>query len=433
MSLVKTTKTEKNTAVLEISIDAETFNKEVTAVYNKKKNSITVPGFRKGKAPRHLIEQRYGASIFYEDALEAVVPAAFEEALKESELTIVAAPEYELKSVDTENGVVFEAKVTLKPEVAIDGYKGIAITRKVAPVTDEQVDDEIKRVQTRNSRTVEIEDRPAKDGDTVNIDYEGFKDGVAFNGGKAEGFDLTLGSGQFIPGFEEKVAGHNIGEEFDIDVTFPEEYHAEELKGAPVVFKIKLNAIKETVLPELDDEFAKDVSEFDTFDEYKADVKAKLEENAAKAADSGVEQDLVDALIEKLEADIPEAMFAQETENFVRDYDSRLRTQGLNLSDYLKYTNTTLDDMRARLRPQAEKQVKTRLALEKIAELENIEVTGEEIDAEFTKLSEAYGMEVEQVKQYVASEDLAADLKVQKAVQLVKDSAAVTDAAPDEQ
>mgnify|MGYP003571300133 CR=1 FL=1 len=427
MSLLNTKKTETNTAVLEISIDSETFNNAVTAVYNKKKATIQLPGFRKGKAPRHLIEQYYGSGIFYEDALNKVIPAAFEEALAESGLKIVASPEYEIKTIDKETGVVFEATVTLRPEVKIEGYKGIELTRKVEPVTDESIAAEVKKVQERNSRTTDVEDRPAQDGDTVNIDYEGFKDGVPFDGGKAEGYDLTLGSGQFIPGFEEKIVGHGIGEEFDIDLTFPEDYHAEELKGASVVFKIKLNGIKETMLPELDDEFAKDVSEFDTLDEYKADVKAKLEENAAKAADRDIDQQIVEKLVGLLEAEIPEVMFVQETENFVRDYDSRLRSQGLKLEDYLKYTGTTLDDMRARFRPQAEQQVKTRLALEKIAELESIEVSDEEIEEEYESLSKAYGMEVEQIKKYVAREDLAADKKVQKAVQFVKDNAVIKD------
>lgn len=428
MSLISTNKPEKNVAVLEIGIDSETFNTAVTAVYNKKKKDIQVPGFRKGKAPRHLIEQMYGQGIFFEDALNELIPPAFEEALKESGLVIVAAPDYELKSVDTENGVVFEAKVTTKPEVEIKDYKGLEVERKVDAVTDEQVDAEIKRVQERNGRTEEVTDRAAKEGDTANIDYEGFKNGVPFDGGKGEGYDLVLGSGSFIPGFEEKVVGHSVGEEFDIDVTFPEDYHAEELKGAPVVFKIKINEIKETILPELDDEFAKDVSEFDTFDEYKADVRAKLEKKASDAADTEVDGQIITKLIEKLEADIPEAMFVQETENFVRDYDNRLRQQGLKLADYLKFTNSSLDDIRARLRPQAEQQVKTRLALEKIAELEKIEVSAEELEEEFNSLATAYGMEVDQVKGLVPAEDLAADKKVQKAVELVKAAANIKEA-----
>lgn len=425
MSLKSVTKPETNVAVLEIGIDADKFNSAVTAVYNRKKNDITVPGFRKGKAPRHLIEQMYGEGIFYEDALNQLIPEAFEEALKESALTIVASPEYELKSVSKAEGVVIEAKVVTKPEVNVKEYKGIEITRKVEPVTDEDIDAEIKRTQERNSRTTDVEGRAAQMGDTVNIDYEGLKDNIPFDGGKDTGFDLKLGSGQFIPGFEEKIVGHNIGEEFDIDVTFPEDYHAKELAGAPVIFKIKLNAIKETVLPELDDEFAKDVSEFDTFDEYKASVKAKLEEKATKAADNAVDEQIINSLIDRLEADIPEAMFVQETENFVRDYDNNLRMQGLKLSDYLKFTNSTLDDVRARLRPQAERQVKTRLALEKIAEVENIQVSEKELEEEYASLAKAYNLEVEKVKELVTAENLTADKKVQKAVAFVKDNAVI--------
>ncbi len=428
MSLKSVNKPETNVAVLEIVIDADKFNSAVTAVYNRKKNEITVPGFRKGKAPRHLIEQRFGEGVFYEDALNNLLPAAFEEALKESGLKIVAPPEYDLKSVSKTEGVTIEAKVVTKPEVNVKDYKGIELTRSVAPVTDEEIDNEIKRTQERNARTSDVQGRAAQMGDTVNIDYEGYKDGVGFDGGKDTGFDLKLGSGQFIPGFEEKIVGHEIGEEFDIDVTFPEDYHAKELAGAPVVFKIKLNAIKETVLPELDDEFAKDVSEFDTFDEYKSDVKAKLEDKASKAADSAVDEQIINALIERLEAEIPEAMFVQETENFVRDYDNRLRMQGLKLADYLKFTNSNLDDIRARLRPQAEQQVKTRLALEKIAEIENIEVSDAELEEEYDSLAKSYNMELDKVKELVAPEDLTADKKVQKAVAFVKENAIIKEA-----
>lgn len=428
MSLKSVNKLETNVAVLEIVIDADKFNSAVTAVYNRKKNEITVPGFRKGKAPRHLIEQRFGEGVFYEDALNNLLPAAFEEALKESGLKIVAPPEYDLKSVSKTEGVTIEAKVVTKPEVNVKDYKGIELTRSVAPVNDEEIDNEIKRTQERNARTSDVQGRAAQMGDTVNIDYEGYKDGVGFDGGKDTGFDLKLGSGQFIPGFEEKIVGHEIGEEFDIDVTFPEDYHAKELAGAPVVFKIKLNAIKETVLPELDDEFAKDVSEFDTFDEYKSDVKAKLEDKASKAADSAVDEQIINALIERLEAEIPEAMFVQETENFVRDYDNRLRMQGLKLADYLKFTNSNLDDIRARLRPQAEQQVKTRLALEKIAEIENIEVSDAELEEEYDSLAKSYNMELDKVKELVAPEDLTADKKVQKAVAFVKENAIIKEA-----
>ncbi len=427
MSLKSVTSPETNVSVLEISIDSATFAAAVTNAYNKKKGDIAVPGFRKGKAPRAIIEKMYGASFFYDEALSNVVPAAYEAALAESGLNVVSAPEYEIVSIDN-NGVVFNARVYTKPEVTIEGYKGIEVTRTVAPISDEAVDSEIAKIQDRNARTEEVTDRAAQLGDTVNIDYEGFKDGIAFDGGKAAGHNLELGSGSFIPGFEDQIVGHTVGESFDINLSFPAEYHAEELAGAAVTFAIKLNGISTKILPELDDDFAKDVSEFDTLDEYKADVKAKLEADAAKRADSEVEGQIIEALTEKLVAEIPEPMIVAETENFVRDYDNRLRMQGLKLDDYLKYTGMSLDDVRAQMRPRAESQVKTRLALEKIAALENVTVSDEEIEAELTSLAEAYNMELSRVKALVDPTDVRNDLAIQKAVKIVKDNAVVTEA-----
>ncbi len=430
MSLKSVTSPETNVSVLEITIDGATFAAAVTNAYNKKKGSITVPGFRKGKAPRAIIEKMYGAGFFYDDALSAVVPAAYEEALKESGLNVVSAPEYEVVSVD-ENGVVFNARVYTKPEVSIEGYKGIEVKRTVAPISDDAVNSEIARIQERNARTEEVTDRAAQLGDTVNIDYEGFKDGVAFAGGKADGHNLELGSGSFIRGFEDQIVGHTVGESFDIELSFPADYHAEELAGAAVTFKINLNGISTKILPELDDDFAKDVSEFDTLDEYKADVRAKLEADAAKRADNEVENQIIEALTEKLVAEIPEPMIVAETENFVRDYDNRLRMQGLKLDDYLKYTGMSLDDIRAQMRPRAESQVKVRLALEKIAALENITASDEDVEAELTKLSEAYNMELDRVKALVDPADVKADVCIQKAVELVKANAVITEAAPE--
>ena len=427
MSLKSVTSPETNVSVLEITIDSETFAAAVTNAYNKKKGDIAVPGFRKGKAPRAIIEKMYGTSIFYDEALSNVVPAAYEAALAESGLTVVSAPEYEIVSID-DNGVVFNARVYTKPEVTIEGYKGIEVTRTVAPITDDAVATEIAKIQDRNARTEEVTDRAAQLGDTVNIDYEGFKDGIAFDGGKAAGHNLELGSGSFIPGFEDQIVGHTVGESFDINLSFPAEYHAEELAGAAVTFAIKLNGISTKILPELDDDFAKDVSEFDTMDEYKADVKAKLEADAAKRADSEVEGQIIEALTAKLVAEIPEPMIVAETENFVRDYDNRLQMQGLKLADYLKYTGMSLDDIRAQMRPRAEAQVKTRLALEKIAALENVEVSDEEIENELTSLAEAYGMELSRVKALVDPADVRADLAIQKAVKIVKDNAVITEA-----
>lgn len=425
MSLKNVTTPETNVAVLEIEIGAAEFSAAVTRSYNSKKGNIQLPGFRKGHAPRNLIEKMYGKGFFFEDALEELVPAAYEEALIASGVKAVSTPEYDVTSASEEEGVVFTAKVYTKPEVSIEGYKGIEVTRNIEEVTDEQIDAEVERVRNRNSRTTDVEGRAAQQGDTANIDYEGFKDGVPFDGGKGEDYDLKLGSGTFIPGFEDAIVGHEIGEEFDVNVTFPEDYHAEELAGAPVVFKTRLNALKETILPELDDEFVKDVSEFDTVDEYKADIKAKLEKAAADRADGEVTDQVVTALAEKLVAEIPEVMFVNETENQVRDFDNRLRMRGLKLSDYMRYLGTDLDGIRAQMRPKAEVAVKLHLALEKIAELEAIEISDEAIEDEMKRLSETYSMELERVKALVDPADVKLDLAADKALQLCKDAVVV--------
>jgi trigger factor len=371
----------------------------------------------------------YGKGVFYEDALNEIIPAAWAEASAEANLDMVSRPEFDVESIE-DDGVVLKAKVYVKPEVAIENYLGIEAERTVTPVTDEDINAEIEKIRARNSRMIDVTDRAAQMDDVANIDYEGSVDGVPFDGGKAEGHDLKLGSGQFIPGFEDQIVGHNIGDEFAVNVTFPEEYHAEELKGKAAVFQVKLNGLKFNELPEVDDEFVRDVSEFNTLDEYKADIRAKLEEKNTKAADNAVEDQLLNALIEKLEADIPEAMYETETENYVRDYDNRLRMQGLDLSTYFKYTGMDLDTLRTQMRPQAEKQVKTRLALEKIAALVNFVVSDEEIEEEYKRIAEAYNMEVEKVKEVVDADGITADLKVKKAVDLVKEKAVITDVAP---
>ena len=429
MSLKKSELIEKNLYELTFDVDRATFEAAIEKAYRRSAKNINIPGFRRGKAPRSIIEKMYGKGVFYEDAINDIIPAAYTEAAKESALEIVSQPEFDVETID-DNGVVLKAKVYVKPEVKIENYLGIEATRTLVPTTDADVDAEIEKVRARNSRMIDVTDRAAQLDDIANIDYEGSVDGVPFDGGKAEGHDLKLGSGQFIPGFEDQIISHAIGDEFDVNVTFPTEYHAEELAGKAAVFKVKLNALKVNELPELDDEFVRDVSEFDTLDEYKADIKAKLEEKNAKMADNAVEDQLLEALMNKLEAEIPEAMFETETENFVRDYDNRLRMQGLDLATYFKYTGMNLDMMRQQLRPQAEKQVKTRLALEKIAELENIVVSDEEIEAEYSRIAEAYGMEIEKVKETVDADSIAADMKVKKAVDLVKEKAVVTDAAP---
>ncbi|MBQ8738222.1 MAG: trigger factor [Clostridia bacterium] len=424
MALKKTTEVEKNLYEIEFDVDKATFDAAVEKVYRKEVKKINVPGFRKGKAPRSMIEKMYGKGVFYEDAINEIIPDAYEAAIKETELKVVSRPEFDVVSID-DNGVVLKAKFYVKPDVEIKDYKGIEVEKNVAEVTDEDVMADIDRTRQRNSRVVDVTDRAVQDGDIANINYEGFCDGVAFDGGKAEKYDLTIGSGSFIPGFEEQIIGHNIGESFDITVKFPEEYHSADLAGKDAIFKITLNGIKFNELPALDDEFVKDVSEFDTVDEYKADIKAKLEKKNEQDADNAVEAQIIDALVNALVADIPEAMFEAEAENFVRDYDSRLRMQGLDLATYCKYTNQTLDSLREQFRPMAEKQVKTRLALEKIVELENIDATAEEIDAEYANLATAYGLEADKIKELVEADAIKTDLCVKKAVDFVKANATI--------
>ena len=429
MSLKSRNKPTGNQVELEFTIEKEAFDMAVDAAYRKNVGKMNVPGFRKGKAPKAIIEKMYGKGVFYDDALNTLIPDAFEAALDEAGEKPVGQPEFDIVSL--EGDVVIKAAFPVKPEVTVKNYKGYAVERAVAPTTDEEVDAEIAQVRSRNSRTVDITDRPAADGDIAVIDYEGFVDGKPFEGGKGEKHNLTLGSGQFIPGFEAQIVGHNPGDEFDVVVTFPEDYHAKELAGKEATFKTVLHEIKFNELPALDDDFAKDVSEFDTFDEYKADVKAKITDRHVKAADAEVEEKLIDELIDNLEADIPEAMFVNETENQLRDYDNRLRMQGLDLGTYLKYTGLDLDKMREQFRPRAERQVKTRLALEKIAELENLTVTDEDIEAEIKKIADMYGLETDKVKEQVSPDMLAEDIKVGKAVDIVKANAVITDKAPE--
>ena len=423
MSLIKKELTEKSGFVMEFSVSKEAFAKAENEAYKKQVKSINVPGFRKGKAPKAIIEKMYGKGIFFEDAINACIPDAFEEAVKESGLEVVGMPKFDLVSAEDE--IILKAEGFVKPEVTIEGYKGIEAEKKVEEVTDEAVEAELTKVRERNARTVEITDRAAAMGDIANIDYEGSVDGVPFAGGKGEKHDLKLGSGQFIPGFEEQIVGKQVGETFDVNVTFPTEYHAEELAGKAAVFKTTLNAIKFEELPEADDEFAKDVSEFDTLDEYKADLKAKMVKRNEDKAQGEFENALAEALMEKLVAEIPEPMFEAETDNYVRDYDMRLRQSGLDMNTYFKYTGLTIEALREQMRPQAERQVKVRLALEKIAQLESITIDDEAVEAEYKRISEAYNVPVDNVKTMVAVEDLKADLAVAKAMDVVKENAVV--------
>ncbi len=430
MSLKSVKTPETNVVEIEFTADKETFDAAVNRAYKKQVGSITVPGFRKGKAPKHIIEKMYGKGVFYDEALNDIAPKAYDDAIKDQKFQIVSQPEFDVTDIGDE-GVTFTAKFYVKPEVEIADYLGIPATRTVREATDDEVNAEIEQTQKRNSRQVEITDRAAQNGDIAVIDFDGYVDDQPFDGGKAEKYNLTLGSGSFIPGFEEQIVGKNVGDEFDVNVTFPEDYHAENLAGKPAVFKVKLHELKFNELPALDDEFAKDVSEFDTFDEYKADVKAKINDRYKAQADGEVEEQLISALNEKLKAEIPEPMYVAETENFVRDFDNRLRMQGLDLKTYFKYTGLDLDALRKQMRPQAERQVKTRLALEKIAALENIVPTEEEISEEYDKIMKAYNLEADKVRELVAEDMVKEDVAVKKAVDLVKEKADITEKAYD--
>ena len=416
---------ETNKYELEIEVSAEAFEEALQKAYLKNKASINVEGFRPGKAPRSVIEKVYGPAVFFEEAVNAIYAPTVEEAVNEAGLELVCAPDVEVTDVSKEDGVKFKAICTTKPVVNIADYKGIEVTKTVNAVTDEMVEHEIGHMLERNSRTVNVDDRAAENGDDVVIDFEGFKDGVAFEGGKAEKFNLTLGSGQFIPGFEDQVVGHNIGDEFDVNVTFPEEYHVAELAGAPVVFKIKLHEIKKTELPELDDEFVKDTSDFETVDELKADIRKHLEEDAEKKADNEVEGAILDAVIAKLEGEIPEVMFENRVNEMVNELGQRLAQQGMNLDMYMQFTGMTIESVKETYKEQAEKQVKLRLALEKIAELEGVEVTDEDIENEFATIAGMYNVPVEEVKKYFRPEDLKPDVATSKAVEIVKAAAVI--------
>ena len=419
MSLINKELTEKNGYVIEFSIDKETYAKAELEAYKKNIKNMNVPGFRKGKAPMHVVKTFYGKEVFFEDAINACIPEAFEAAITEAGYDIVGNPKFDLVSM--EGDVVLKAEGFVKPEVTIENYKGIEVEKKAVEITDDEINAEIDKARDRNARFIQESENAVKDGDTVTLDFEGFVDGVAFDGGKGENYELKIGSGSFIPGFEAQIVDHKIGEDFDVNVTFPEDYSAKDLAGKAATFKCQVKSVKE--LPELDDEFVKDVSEFDTVDEYKADLKAKLTERAEANAEREVENKLAESLMDLLVAEIPEPMFEAETENYLRDYDTRLRSSGLDLKTYMQYTGLTLDAIRAQMRPQAEKQVKIRLALEKIAAIENLDATEDEINEEYTKIGAAYNVDTEEVKKMISTEDIKADLLASKAMALVKANA----------
>ena len=425
MSLKTSKKLEDaNKFELEVSVDGDTFNKAVNKVYKKQVKNINIPGFRKGKAPKHIIEKMYGKEVFYDDAMQDCYPDALYDAAKEAEVKIVAVDSLEAIEAG-DDGFTFKAVIVVEPEVEIKDYKGIEVEKKSTEVTDELINDEIEKVRERNSRMVTVEDRAAQDGDIAVIDFEGFVDGEAFEGGKAENFNLKLGSGQFIPGFEEQIIGHNTDEEFTINVTFPEDYQAEDLQGKESEFKIKLHEIKTKELPEVDDEFVKDVSEKETLDEYKEELSEQIKKRLETEADNDVDDQLIEKLIENMKGEIPEAMYDNQINDMLREFDMRLRSQGMDMNTYLKYTGMDIDADKTMYKPEAEKRVKLRLILEAIARKEAFEATEKDIEDEYNKLAEAYKMDIDKVKKAVSEEGLAEDIKVDKAMKYVRDNASI--------
>ena len=423
MALKSSNKIDTNTVELEVTVDSQTFTEACKTAYMKQRKSIAIPGFRKGKVTQGMAEKYFGEGAFYEEALEIVYPTAVQSAIDEAGLRIVDQPyDLDVTTISKAEGVEMKFKVTTYPEVKLGEYKGLEAEMKSVEVTDEEVENELKTLQERNSRLVTVEDRAAQMGDTVEIDFEGFVDDVAFDGGKGENYPLELGSGAFIPGFEEQIAGHSTDDEFDVNVTFPDEYE-ESLAGKEAVFKCKIHEIKFKELPEIDDDFAKDVSEFDTLDELKADIRRELTEKKEKDAKVDFENSLLETVIENMEAEIPECMYDQKCDDMAQDYGYRLQMQGLDLNTYLTYIGQTMDEFKAQFKEGAIKQVKVALALEKIAELEEIEATEEEINEEIDKLAKQYDMEPDQIKAAVPADQLAHDIKTRKAVDLIVESA----------
>ena len=413
MKLTNVEKKENNQVALSIVVAADVFEAACEKAYRKNVRNINIQGFRQGKAPRKIIEKLYGPEIFYDDAMNECIPDAYEAAVAEAGLKVVSQPS--ITEVDVKDGeFLFTAVVFVKPEVSVKDYKGIEAEKDEVSVSAEEVEAELTRMQNRNARQVSVE-REAKKGDVVNLDFEGFVDGATFEGGKGEKFDLELGSGMFIPGFEEQLEGKNVGEECDVNVTFPEEYAEKTLAGKPAVFKCKINEIKENQKPELDDEFAKDVSEFDTIAELKADIEKKQLETKTASADSAFQERVMDKVIENLEADIPEAMVETQLDRIADDFSYRLAMQGMEFESYLKMTGMDMNQFRSVFTPQALRQVKIRLALEKIAELEGMDITEEDLNAEFDKLAENNKMDIAKVKELLAADDLKADMLCQKA------------------
>ena len=432
MNLISCEKLEKSMAELQFSIDAETFKAAVNNAFKREGKKYAIPGFRKGKAPRHMIEKMYGSDIFHYDAVNDLFPEAYEAAVKEAKIDVVGRPDPEVVSMSEADGVVLKVKVAVKPEVELGEYAGLTVTKEAKNVNEADVDAEVKRMQDRNGRLLTREGA-AENGDTVDIDFEGFVDGKAFEGGKAEHYSLVLGSGSFIPGFEDQVVGHSAGEEFDVNVKFPEEYGAAELAGKDATFKIKLHEVKYKELPALDDDFAKDVSEYDTLDELKDSIRNNIKTNLDKQAEQKVENDLMDQVIANMKADIPDAMVDSRIDELVQDFEYRISQQGLKLADYLKYMGMNIEQFRAQFKEQADKQVKMRLAMEAIVAKEGITASDEEFEEEVKRIADAYKMEADKVKSIVDAAAVKADLAINKAIDFVKEKANVVTAEPKEE
>ena len=432
MNLISCEKLEKSMVELQFSIDAETFKAAVNNTFKREGKKYAIPGFRKGKAPRHMIEKMYGSDIFHYDAVNDLFPEAYEAAVKEAKIDVVGRPDPEVVSMSEADGVVLKVKVAVKPEVELGEYAGLTVTKEAKNVNEADVDAEVKRMQDRNGRLLTREGA-AENGDTVDIDFEGFVDGKAFEGGKAEHYSLVLGSGSFIPGFEDQVVGHSAGEEFDVNVKFPEEYGAAELAGKDATFKIKLHEVKYKELPALDDDFAKDVSEYDTLDELKDSIRNNIKTNLDKQAEQKVENDLMDQVIANMKADIPDAMVDSRIDELVQDFEYRISQQGLKLADYLKYMGMNIEQFRAQFKEQADKQVKMRLAMEAIVAKEGITASDEEFEEEVKRIADAYKMEADKVKSIVDAAAVKADLAINKAIDFVKEKANVVTAEPKEE
>ena len=427
-------KLEKNMAKLTIEVSAEDLDKAMEKAYQKQKSRISLPGFRKGKAPRKMIESMYGKGVFMEDAVNSLVPQEYTKALGECDLEIVSQPEINVTQMEPGKVLIFTADVAVKPEVTLGDYKGVEVPKSEIAVTDEEVDAEVKKEQDKNARTVAVEDRAAANGDITTIDFEGFVDGVAFEGGKGTDYALTLGSGTFIPGFEDQLVGANTGDHVEVKVTFPEEYQAKELAGKEAVFQCDVKKIETKEVPELDDEFAKDVSEFDTLAEYKEDVKKKLTEKKEKEARTAKENAAVDKAIENAQMDIPELMTKTECRQMMDDFSRRMQQQGLSMEQYFQFTGQSMDKMMEDMKPQALKRIQTRLVLEKVAEAENIQPSEEEITEEIQKMADAYKMEADKIREAIGEsglEQMKKDMAVQKAVTVIADAAIEVEKAAD--